>query len=158
MSKGNQTLFKCGNDLKITVSKFTGESVLDEECCTVVGVILKNTGEIATSFLGAHNPEVIKVLEKTLKVYFKSIKKTLKNEFKKEDSTDIKVIDQEIPQDSKWSGEPVPDKKEDKTTKSTSSKKSTTAKSKTPATKVAPKTQKGKTAKNTKAKVSTEIK
>ena len=99
MSKDNKTLFRCGNDLKINVSKCTGETVLDEECCTIVGVILKNTGEIATSFFGAHNPEVIKVLEKTLKVYFKSIKKTLKQEFKKEGSNDIKVVDKDIPND-----------------------------------------------------------
>lgn len=148
MSKDNKTLFRCGNDLKINVSKCTGETVLDEECCTVVGIILKNTGEIATSFFGAHNPEVIKVLEKTLKVYFKSIKKTLKQEFKHEGPNDIKVVDAEIPNESKWQGEPVPDvEKVDSeendidvksAKKSNSSKKSITSK-KTPSAKVSPK-------------------
>ena len=35
-----------------------------------------------TSFLGAHNPEIIKNLEKALKLYFKGIKKTLKSKYK----------------------------------------------------------------------------
>ena len=109
MAKEKQPLFKCGNDLKINVAKFNGEVVFDEECCTIVGVIMKNTGEIATSFFGAHNPEVIKVLEKSLKMYFKSIKKTLKSEFAKEDPKDIKVVGQQIPEENKWNGEPVPD-------------------------------------------------
>ena len=149
MSKDNKTLFRCGNDLKINVSKCTGETVLDEECCTVVGVILKNTGEIATSFFGAHNPEVIKVLEKTLKVYFKSIKKTLKQEFKKEGSNDIKVVDKDIPNENKWQGEPVPDIEKvegrgEKTIDTKSTKKSNKSSSadvskKTPSTKISPK-------------------
>jgi hypothetical protein len=123
MAKEKQPLFKCGNDMKINVSKFNGEVVFDEECCTIVGVIMKNTGEIATSFFGAHNPEVIKVLEKSLKMYFKSIKKTLKSEFAKEDPNDIKVVGGEIPEDSKWSGEPVPDAKQDKSSKTSSATK-----------------------------------
>ncbi|MBE5736226.1 MAG: hypothetical protein E7356_02565 [Clostridiales bacterium] len=139
MAKEKQPLFKCGNDMKINVSKFNGEVVFDEECCTIVGVIMKNTGEIATSFFGAHNPEVIKVLEKSLKMYFKSIKKTLKSEFAKEDPNDIKVVGGEIPEDSKWSGEPVPDAKQDKSSKTKVSNKSSSATKNKKTTKTAPK-------------------
>lgn len=109
MAKDSQPLFKCGNELNVTISKFDGETIMNEDCCTVVGILLKNTGEIATSFLGAHNPEVIKVLEKTLKVYFKAIKKTLKKEFKEEED-DVKVVNEDIPSENKWNGEDVPDK------------------------------------------------
>ena len=108
MSKSKEPIFKCPNDIKITMSKFTGEVMLDEECCTTVSVIMKNTGEIATSFFGAHNPEVIKVLEKTIKMYFKSIKKTLKSEFRKQED-EIKVVSEDLPDESKWNGQPVPE-------------------------------------------------
>lgn len=113
MPKSNEPIFKCPNDIKVNVTKFNGEVVLDEECCTSVSVILKNTGEIATSFFGAHNPEVVKLLEKTLSMYFKSIKKTLKNEYKKQSEDDIKVVSDDLPEENKWSGEDVPDVKVD---------------------------------------------
>ena len=155
-----EPLFRCPNDLKVNVVKSNGEIVFDEECCTMVSVVLKNSGELATSFLGAHNPEIVKVLRKATAMYFKSIKKKLKESYKK-DEDDIKVIDAELPKESKWSGEPVPDikekstandtKKENKDNKSNavkssanSSKKkpsgdSVTAKKATPANKIASK-------------------
>ena len=55
-------LFKCANDLNVTVKKDNGEIVMNEDCCTCVNLVLKNTGELATSFLGSHNPDIIKVL------------------------------------------------------------------------------------------------
>lgn len=113
MSKSKEPIFKCPNDIKISVAKHTGEVVLDEECCTSVSVILKNTGEIATSFFGAHNPEVVRMLEKTLKLYFKSIKKTLRSEYKKESQEEIKVVSETLPDKDKWNGEPVPEVKEE---------------------------------------------
>ncbi|MGN0961223.1 MAG: hypothetical protein ACI4PF_03380 [Christensenellales bacterium] len=87
-----ENLFKCPNDLKVKISKDNGELVLDESCCTNLSIIVKNTGEIATSFFGAHNPAMLKVLDKTLKSYFKSIKKTLRAEYKRADNEEITVI------------------------------------------------------------------
>lgn len=107
MSEEKKEVFKCPNDFKVTMSKHNGEVMLDEECCTAVSIILKNTGELATSFFGAHNKDVIRILEKTLKVYFKSIKKTLKTEESME--KEIKVVGGEIPKEDKWNGEAVPE-------------------------------------------------
>ena len=109
MEKKEKTLFKCANDLNVKVTKYNGEVVLDEDCCTSVSIILKNSGEIATSFLGSHNPQLVRVLEKTLKGYFRSIKKTLKKEYKQDSEEEIKVVSDDLPEDSKWNGQPVPD-------------------------------------------------
>ena len=75
MEEKDEKIFKTPNDLKINVTKSNGEVVIDEECCTMVSIILKNSGDIAASFFGAHNPDVVRVLEKSLKGYFKGIKK-----------------------------------------------------------------------------------
>lgn len=85
-------MFKCPNDLRVSIKKDNGEMVLDESCCTNLSILVKNSGEMATSFLGAHSPELIRVLEKSLKKYFKTLKKTLKEEYKKPSPDDIKVI------------------------------------------------------------------
>lgn len=87
-----ENIFKCPNELRVSIKKDNGEMVIDEDCCTNLSILVKNTGEIATSFLGAHSPELIKILDKTLKKYFKILKKTLKEEYKKPSSDDIKVI------------------------------------------------------------------
>lgn len=86
-----ENVFKCPNDIKVTIVKDKGEVVLDEECCTNLSILLKNNGEIATSFFGAHSPVMIKVLEKTMKKYFKTLKKTLKEEYKRKDNEEIIV-------------------------------------------------------------------
>lgn len=127
----DEKIFKTPNDLKINVTKSNGEVVIDEECCTMVSIILKNTGDIAASFFGAHNPEVVKILEKSLKGYFKGIKKELKNNYKTQEE-EIKVLNEEIPSQDKWSGEKVPDVEEE------------SKPTKTPATKIAPVTKKTK--------------
>lgn len=85
-------MFKCPNDLRVSIKKDNGEMVLDESCCTNLSILVKNSGEMATSFIGAHSPELIRVLEKSLKKYFKTLKKTLKEEYKKPSPDDIKVI------------------------------------------------------------------
>ena len=73
------------NDLRLTIKAEEKEILVDEVCCTSVNIMLKNDGQIMTSFLGAHNPEIIMMLEKTLKLYFKGIKKTLKQKYREED-------------------------------------------------------------------------
>ena len=89
----NAPLLPCANDLRLSVKKYTGEYVIDEDCCTALTLILKNDGSIATSFMGTHNVLIVKTLEKSLKQYFKAIKKTLKAEQKKISSEDeIKVV------------------------------------------------------------------
>lgn len=128
-------LFKCANDLNVTVKKDNGEVVMNEDCCTCVNLVLKNTGELATSFLGSHNPDIIKVLDKSIKNYFKSLKKTLKKMYNDEIiNPEINVnSEEEIPEDNKWSE----DQKTEDTPKSEENKKDKSAKSqpKTTATK-----------------------
>ena len=87
-----ENLFKCANDLKVTIAKDNGEVVLDESCCTNLSILVKNNGEIATSFLGAHSPEMVKVLNKAMRKYFKALKKTLKEEYKRSDNDEITVV------------------------------------------------------------------
>lgn len=132
MEENKENMFKTPNDLKINVTKSNGEVVIDEECCTMVSIILKNTGDIAASFFGAHNPEVIRVLEKSLKGYFKGIKKELKKNYYENTEEEIKVLSEDIPNKDKWSGEKVPDIDDG------------VKPSKTPATKVSPASKKTK--------------
>ena len=134
----NKKIFKTPNDLKVNVTKSNGEVVIDEDCCTMVSIILKNTGDIAASFFGAHNPEVVKVLEKSLKGYFKGIKKELKKNYYADSTDEIKVVSDVIPEDDKWSGEEVPNIEENIDA------------SKIPAMKVSPSTKKPKEKKSDK--------
>ena len=102
MEEKNDKIFKCANDLKVSVTKLNGEILMNEDCCTMIQLVLKNTGEMATSFFGSHNPQVLNVLEKALKGYFKSMKKTLKKEFKRDDNEEIQLIKDELPPDGTW--------------------------------------------------------
>ena len=138
MEEKDEKLFKTPNDLKINVTKSNGEVVIDEECCTMVSIILKNSGDIAASFFGAHNPDVVRVLEKSLKGYFKGIKKELRKNYYDSSEEEIKIIGESIPDKDKWSGEDVPDLKEGEKP------------SKIPATKVSPVTKKDRPAKEEK--------
>ena len=76
----NKIKFQTENDLRLIV-KGGEEFLVDEPCCTSINIILKNDGQIMTSFLGAHNPEIVRCLEKAQKAYFKEIKKTLKKRY-----------------------------------------------------------------------------
>ena len=104
----NKKIFKTPNDMTVKVTKFNGEVVLEEECCTCVSIILKNSGDMATSFMGSHNPQLVRVLEKTLKQYFKSIKKELKKDYKNK-ADEIQVVADDIKEENKWDGQDVPD-------------------------------------------------
>ena len=73
--------FETINELKLKVSGAKDQVLVDEECCTCINILLKNDGQVMTSFLGAHNPEIIRLLEKAQKLYFKEIKKTLKAKY-----------------------------------------------------------------------------
>ena len=154
MEEKDEKLFKTPNDLKVNVTKSNGEVVIDEECCTMVSIILKNSGDIAASFFGAHNPDVVRVLEKSLKGYFKGIKKELRKNYYDSSEEEIKIIGESIPDKDKWSGEQVPDLPKG------------VKPSKIPATKVSPATKKEKpvktpkkTTKETKStKTKTEVK
>ena len=92
--------FKCPNELKLTVKK-EKETIIDEECCTILNIMLKNDGQLGTSFFGSHNPQIVKILESALKTYFKNLKKTFKSQYKQETKDEIKVIADEIPEDNK---------------------------------------------------------
>lgn len=75
-------MLDCANDLHISVKKYPNEFVLDQDCCTALTIILKNDGDLACSFMGAHNLSLVKLLEKSWKKYFKGLKKALKKEQK----------------------------------------------------------------------------
>ncbi len=79
---GNNDKFHTQNDIKVHITDTKGESLLTEDCCTCINILLKNNGELATSFLGSHNPYIVDLLEKAQKAYFKQLKKTLLKEYK----------------------------------------------------------------------------
>lgn len=70
------------NDINVVVSNKENGVMLDEDCCTLINVVLKNDGKIGTSFLGSHNPFIVIQLEKAMKFYFKELKKKLKQDYK----------------------------------------------------------------------------
>ena len=85
----DEKIFKCPNHMNVTIKKDGGELVLDENCCTAMVILLKNDGNMATSFYGYHNEKLIRVMAKAQKKYFKSLKKRLKTE-SIEDNLEIK--------------------------------------------------------------------
>lgn len=115
--------FDCNNDLRITIKKDTGEQVIDEDCCTALTLMLKNNGELATSFLGAHNPQIVRVIEKSMKKYLKVLKSTLKQRYRDEnvpfERDNITISPDNLSEDKKWTPDsPVPNvEKKSNTTK-----------------------------------------
>jgi hypothetical protein len=105
-------VFKCPNDLNVTVKKDNGETVVNEDCCTSIVVLLKNSGDIATSFLGLHNKSIIKCLDRATKKYFKILKKTLKTVVVEEDNTQI--VSEDLPEDMKLTGNGLNTKHDEK--------------------------------------------
>lgn len=77
--------FNTENDLNVAIVKEGRELLVNEDCCTCLNILLKNDGQILTSFMGSHNPYIVKQLEKAQKAYFKALKKALKNDFKHDD-------------------------------------------------------------------------
>lgn len=94
-------LFKCPNDIRLTIKKDNGEYIIDESCCTTISVIVKNTGEIATNFSGSHNPDLVKILSKAMKRYMRELKKKLKADYK-EAREELKLKREDIPDDMKF--------------------------------------------------------
>ena len=72
--------FKTLNDLNIQVIKDNKEVLVSEGCCTALTICLNNDGDVFTSFVGAYNPEIIKLLQKVQKNYYKKLIKRLKQE------------------------------------------------------------------------------
>lgn len=77
-SEHGEQIYNTENELNLKVTGINDQELINEDCCTCVNIIMQNDGRIQTSFLGAHNPEILNHLEKALKTYFKSLKKTLK--------------------------------------------------------------------------------
>ena len=74
--------FEVPNDINVVISSKDKGVLLDDDCCTVINIMLTNEGKIATSFLGTHNPFIVSQLERAQKEYFKVLKKTLKKDYK----------------------------------------------------------------------------
>jgi hypothetical protein len=99
--KKEDVSFKCPNELRVTVKK-EKETIIDEDCCTMLNIMLKNDGQLGTSFFGSHNPQIIKILEITMKKYFKNLKKTFKQQYKdNQDKEEIKIVNEDLPEDMK---------------------------------------------------------
>ena len=70
--------FDTKNDINVAVIKDGKDLLINEDCCTCINILLKNDGQILTSFMGSHNPYIVSQLEKAQKAYFKALKKALK--------------------------------------------------------------------------------
>ena len=83
----DEKVFDTENSISVKIMNSGKEVLIDEDCCTCINIILKNDGRIATSFLGCHNKYIISELQKAQNKYFRSLKKTLKEQRKKAVST-----------------------------------------------------------------------
>lgn len=133
----DEKIFDTDNNIIVKISNAGAETLIDEDCCTCINIILKNDGRIATSFLGCHNKYIIKQLQSAQNKYFRKLKKTLKEqiknstpttEYKSEENTETKEHVCEDKTYSKCEKEKVSKKS---TTKKVTDKKEETKKSKT---------------------------
>lgn len=94
-------LFKCPNDMYLSIRKDSGEMIIDESCCTILSVMVKNTGEINTNFSGSHNPDLVKVLSKAMRKYLRELKRKLKADYKIA-REELELREEDIPEDMKF--------------------------------------------------------
>ena len=135
-------LFKCPNDMYLSIRKDSGEMIIDESCCTILSVMVKNTGEINTNFSGSHNPDLVKVLSKAMKKYLRELKRKLKADYKVA-REELELREEDIPEDMKFDASKEveterPWDKEKIVEKATPKKKTTIAKKSTGTTKKTP--------------------
>lgn len=99
----------CPNNIRVNIKKDGSQQLFDEDCCTVVSLVLRNNGELATSFYGALSPHILNTLETEQKKYFDQLRQQMRvprMEFIEEDEDDdIEVSSDDIPEDDKWSDE-----------------------------------------------------
>lgn len=69
--------FKALNELNIKITN-NDKTLVDENCCTAISISLNNEGNVFTSFVGAYNPEIIKLLQKVQRRYYRNLIKKLK--------------------------------------------------------------------------------
>ena len=69
--------FKALNELNIKITN-NNSVLVDENCCTAITISLNNEGNVFTSFVGAYNPEIIKLLQKVQSRYYRNLIKKLK--------------------------------------------------------------------------------
>ena len=67
-------------DINVCIKQKSGQVLMNEDCCTVVNFVLKNNGDLASSFFGNHNLDIVKAIEKGYKIYFRKLKKELKDQ------------------------------------------------------------------------------
>ncbi len=70
--------FETNNDLTLKIFSKENEELVSEQACTVLTISLNNDGEIFTTFLGAYNKDILKLLKNTQKTYYKNLAKKLK--------------------------------------------------------------------------------
>lgn len=66
------------NELNFKVTNKGNETLVDENCCTLLTISLNNNGDVFTTFLGAYNKDILKLLKKTQKTYYSNLLKRLK--------------------------------------------------------------------------------
>ena len=69
--------FKALNELNLKITN-NDKTLVDENCCTAITISLNNDGNVFTSFVGAYNPEIIKLLQKVQRRYYRNLIKKLK--------------------------------------------------------------------------------
>ena len=69
--------FKALNELNIKITN-NDKTLVDENCCTAITISLNNEGNVFTSFVGAYNPEIINLLQKVQRRYYRNLIKKLK--------------------------------------------------------------------------------
>ncbi len=78
------------NELNFKVTnKTNNQTLIDENCCTLLTISLTNSGDIFTTFLGAYNEDILKMLKHTQKQYYKSLIKKLRSSQNKDGTTNV---------------------------------------------------------------------
>lgn len=78
------------NELNYKVTnQTTNQTLIDENCCTLLTISLTNSGDVFTTFLGAYNEEILKLLKRTQKQYYKNLIKKLKASKSKNEPAEV---------------------------------------------------------------------
>ena len=98
------------NELNFKVTNTTNkQTLIDENCCTLLTISLTNSGDIFTPFLGAYNEDILKLLKHTQKQYYKNLIKKLRSSETLTGKAD--VMEEENKQTEEVKQKQEPDKK-----------------------------------------------
>ncbi len=96
------------NELNFKVTNTNNkQTLIDENCCTLLTISLTNSGDIFTTFLGAYNEDILKLLKHTQKQYYKNLIKKLRSSETLTGKADVMEEENKQAEEVKQKQEPV---------------------------------------------------